>query len=99
MNIVIKENKLTDELKEKCKNMLEKVKSMSLKERREYYSKIEALIQELSDNKSQNLDFNLKEDKDKHKFDHCYVKFEHGIDKETEDVINELFKILTNKID
>ncbi len=74
MNIVIKENKLTDELKEKCKNMLEKVKSMSLKERREYYSKIEALIQELSDNKSQNLDFNLKEDKDKHKFDHCYVE-------------------------
>lgn len=99
MNIVIKENKLTDELKEKCKNMLEKVESMSLKERREYYSKIEALIQELSDNKSQNLDFNLKEDKTKHKRDHCYVKFENEIDEETKDIINKLFKILTNKID
>ena len=96
--IVIKDNKLTDELREKCKNMFEKVKSMDTKERLKYYPEIDALLREVIDNKNQNYYDCIKEGiNQKNIF--FEIQYESITDKETEEIINGLFDILTEKID
>lgn len=95
--IFIRDNKLTNELRLKCSQIVSKVKTMQLKDRRLHYEELSSLLSELLKNKNQNFE---KETNELLK-DNCFYNVEivSILDDETEHFIDEIFKILTNKID
>ena len=95
-SISIRDNELTEELRSRCSEVISKVKKMSLKDRRLHYEELSLLLNDLLKNKNQNFE---KETKELLKND-CFYQVEiiSILDDETENLIEEIFKILMNKI-
>ena len=95
--VVIHDNELTNDLRLKCKKTIEIVKNLSLEERRLHYEELNLLLKELLDNKNKNFKDFTKKIIDLPVFDS--VEIASILDRETEEYIEEIFNILTNKLD
>lgn len=94
--VVIRDNKMTNELRDKANSLINKVKSLEASERRDYFEQLNSLLVDILDNKNKNFkDFTKKVSESPYFHDAEIVSV---CDKETEQIIEEIFKILTNKL-
>lgn len=95
--IVIHDNCLTTELRNKCELLINEIKQLPLKDRRLRYEELNSLFKELLENKNKNYR-DLTKKVSEMPFV-CPTEIASILDNETEKYIDEIFKILTNKLD
>ncbi len=95
--IIIKDNELTDELRDECIQIFNKVRNMSLEERRLHYEELNLLLQKILNNKNKN--YNDFVNKLKQKDLIIPVQIASIRDSETENIIIKIFAILTNDLE
>ncbi len=94
--IVIRDNPLTDELRAECQ-LINEIKSLPLESRREHYGELNALLNKILDNKNRNFKETAKKLISNPFSDGTEIAC--VLDKETEDYIEEIFAITSNKLD
>lgn len=95
--IIIYDNKMTDELRDECTKIIEKVKNMSLEEKKLHYEELNLLLQKILNNKNKN--FNNFVNKYKENDFIIPAKIACIRDSETESMIIKIFAILTNDLE
>ena len=56
ITIIVKDNKLTENLENRYREVVRKVKDMTLKEKKEHYEEIDSLLRDLIKNKNRNFE-------------------------------------------
>ena len=95
----LRDNKVTKDLKRRCEEKISKIKNLPLEERRNHYEELHLLLQELYSNRDKEICKYLNSAFD----DVCPIPIIDDvvieIDRGAQEYIQEIFKILTNKID
>lgn len=95
--IIINDNKLTDDLRNRITKEIEKVRNIPIEERRHYYKELIELLEKILENKNKNFDDIVKKIKEKDTI--ISIQIVSICDYETEKFIREIFKILKGDLE
>lgn len=91
--IIIRDNDLTDELRDRCSKLIDCIVKMPLNKRRSHYEELNSMLINLCDNKNKNYEDFIKKMKD------LPILYEIEIatirNNEAEEYIKKIFNILT----